>query len=77
MRVEQTCYVTMIVRHGTAGSIILNQIFGKIERDICETLAPTGNLSSQANMLFISTTIPVGNVKRSSCSHMQPLSDGG
>ena len=46
-----------------SSNIILNQIFGKIDRDIRETLAPVGNLSSQANMLFVSTTIPVNNVK--------------
>jgi len=46
-----------------SSNIILNQIFGRIERDIRETLAPVGNLSSQANMLFVSTTLPINNVK--------------
>lgn len=46
-----------------SSNIILNQIFGKIDRDIRETLAPVGNLSSQANMLFVSNVLPVTNVK--------------
>lgn len=46
-----------------SSNIILNQIFGRIEHDIRETLAPVGNLSQQANMLFVSTTVPVSSVK--------------
>jgi len=46
-----------------SSNIILNQIFGRIERDIRETLTPVGNLSLQANMLFVSATVPVNTVK--------------
>jgi tripartite-type tricarboxylate transporter receptor subunit TctC len=46
-----------------SSNIILNQIFGKINRDIRETLAQTGILSLQANGLFVSNTVPVNNVK--------------
>ncbi len=46
-----------------SSNIVLNQIFGKITRDIRETLAQTGILSLQGNGLFVSNTVPVTSVK--------------
>jgi len=45
-------------------NLILNQIFGKFSQDVRETLAPIANITAQGTMLFVSTTVPVNDLKQ-------------
>lgn len=46
-----------------SSNLTLNQVFGRFQRDVRQTLTPVGVYAVQPNMLFVTASLPVNSVK--------------